>query len=188
MTEILNAILDPAKPQLAAALSHYEDELRTVRTGRANTAMLDGVKVLCYGSLMPLNQIASVNTPEATQLTVQPFDKGNIAAIRTAIADADLGFNPTDDGNLVRIIIPALTTERREVLVKQVHGLGETARVSVRGIRAGLREAVEKAKKEGGASEDQRDWAFEHIEKMVSDTNKTIETMTKEKEQELRTI
>jgi len=188
MTEFLNQLLDTAPGLLQAALDHYETELRTVRTGRANAAMLDSVKVMAYGQPMPLNQVATVTTPEANQLVVQPFDAGNLQNIRTAIEDARLGFNPVDDGRIVRITIPLLTTERRQELVKQVNKLAEEARISIRGVRAKLREEVEKGKKEGSVSEDHQAWAFDKIQKAIDSANQKVEELTKAKEADLLTI
>jgi ribosome recycling factor len=188
MTEFLNALLETAPSQFQAAIEHFDAELKTVRTGRANVAMLDSVRAVVYGSPMPLNQVATITTPEASQLLVTPFDSSNVTAIRTAITDANLGFNPSDDGRAVRIIIPALTTDRRKELVKQVNKLAEEARISVRGVRAKLRDDVEKGKKDGSVSEDQQSWAFDKIQKHVDDTNHKIDDLAKAKETDLLTV
>src|SRR5690348_15520054 len=123
-----------ARPKMDAALTHFTDELKTIRTGRASVAMLDSVMVSYYGSQVPLKQVANLTTPEPTQILIQPFDAGSINDIRAAILQADLGFNPSDDGRTLRIVIPPLTADRREELVKKAHKTSEEARISIRNI------------------------------------------------------
>lgn len=177
-----------AKPKMEAALTHLADELKTLRTGRANAAMLDSVMVKAYGSSMPLKQVATVTSPEPQQLMVQPFDASLISDIRTGIMDAQLGFNPSDDGRALRIVIPPLTTERRDELIKRVGQLAEQARISIRNTRGEVWEEIQKAQKAGEISEDNRDWGREEIDKITAEYNKRVEEQAKEKEAELRTV
>ncbi len=181
-------LLKPAKPKMETALQHFVEELKTVRTGRANAAMLDGVMVLYYGSMVPLRQMATIASPEPSQLLIQPFDAAALPDIRKSIVDADLGFNPSDDGRSLRIVIPAPTAERREELVKKVGKMAEAARISVRNIRAEIWEAIQKAQKESLISEDNRDWGRDEVDKIIAEYNKKIEEVVKEKEVEIRTI
>jgi ribosome recycling factor len=177
-----------ARPKMDAALAHFADELKTIRTGRASVAMLDSVMVSYYGSQVPLKQVATLTTPEPTQIFIQPFDAGSLNDIRTAIQQADLGFNPSDDGRTLRIIIPPLTADRREELVKKVHKISEEARISIRNIRGEVWDIIQKSQKEGEISEDNRDWGRDEIDKMTAEYNKKIEEAVKEKEVEIRTI
>jgi ribosome recycling factor len=177
-----------AKPKMEAAIAHFTEELKTVRTGRANPAMLDGVMVSAYGSQMPLKQVATITSPEPQQLLVQPFDMGLLNDIRTAIMQAELGFNPSDDGRTLRIVIPALTAERREELVKRVGKMAEQTRISLRNIRGEIWEQIQKAQKEGQISEDNRDWGRDEIDKLTGEFNKKVEELVKEKEAEIRTV
>jgi ribosome recycling factor len=177
-----------AKPKMEAAITHFMDELKTVRTGRANAAMLDSVMVPAYGSLMPLKQVASVTTPEPQQLAVQPFDASTINDIRGAIQQADLGFNPSDDGRVIRISIPLLTAERRDELVKKVGKLEEACRISLRTTRGDIWEEIQKAQQAGELSEDNREWGRAEIDKITAEFNKRVEEIAKEKEAEIRTV
>lgn len=177
-----------AKPKMDAAISHFTDELKTIRTGRANAAMLDGVMVNAYGSMMPLKQVATVASPEPQQLMVQPFDTSLLPDIRTAIVQADLGFNPSDDGRALRIIIPPLTSERREELIKKVGKLAEGARIAVRNVRGEIWDHIQKAQKDAEISEDNREWGRSEIDTITSDYNKKVEELVKEKEAEIRTV
>ncbi len=177
-----------AKPKMDMALSHFAEELKTVRTGRANAAMLDNVMVSAYGSQMPLKQVATVASPEPQQLLIQPFDATLIPEIRAGILQADMGFNPSDDGRAVRIAIPALTEDRREELIKKIGKMAEEARISLRNVRGDIWEQIQKAQKNGEISEDNRDWGRDEIDKVTADYNKKIEEHVREKEAEIRHV
>lgn len=181
-------MVSAARPKMDAALAHLAEELKTIRTGRANAAMLDSVMVSAYGSMMPLKQVATVNTPEPQQLMVQPFDTGLLNDIRTAIVQADLGFNPSDDGRTLRITIPPLTAERREELVKKVGKMAEETRISLRNIRGEIWDQIQKSQKAGEISEDNRDWGRDEIDKVTAEYNKKVEDEVKEKEAEIRHV
>ena len=156
----------------------------TVRAGRANPSSLDGVKVDYYGSLTPLKQLATISVPEARQLLIKPFDRGSLGAIEKAILAANLGYNPGNDGETIRIIIPELTEDRRKELVKQVKAIAEDAKVSIRTIRHDGLEDVEKAE----LPEDEEKGMEKEIQDLVNEYNKKIEDSLKEKEQELLTV
>jgi ribosome recycling factor len=177
-----------AKPKMDAAIAHFQDELKTVRTGRANSQMLDSVMVPYYGTMTPLRQMATISTPEPTQLLIQPFDANAVNDIRMGIQQAELGFNPSDDGRTLRIVIPALTSERREELVKKIHKLAEEARISLRTTRADVWEQVQKAQKAAEISEDNRDWGRDELDKQIAEYNKKVEELVKEKEADIRTV
>jgi ribosome recycling factor len=184
----VKAMAQAAKPKMEAALQHFTEELKTVRTGRANSQMLDAVMVSYYGTLTPLRQMATISVPEATQLLVQPFDAGSLADIRMAVEQAQLGFSLSDDGRVLRIGIPPLTAERRDEMVKKVGKLAEEARISVRTARGEAWENIQESQKRGEITEDNRDWGRDEIDKLVAEFNKKIEEVAKEKEVELRTV
>ncbi|MBF0161449.1 MAG: ribosome recycling factor [Magnetococcales bacterium] len=151
MADALFALLDERMKKCLAAL---KEELSTVRTGRASGNLLDHVMVDVYGSLMPLNQLASINVPESRMLTVQPWDKKSMKAVEKAIREADLGLNPLSDGTLLRIPLPELTEERRKSLVKLVHKYGEQAKVALRNVRRDILEQMKKMEKNKEISKD----------------------------------
>lgn len=172
------------KEKLEKSLENLEKKFTTVRTGRANPSSLDGVKADYYGSMTPLKQLGTISVPEGNQLLIKPFDKGSLASIEKAIVTANLGYNPTNDGETIRIIIPPLTEERRKELTKQVKALSEEAKVSVRNIR---REAMEKIEK-SEQSEDISKGMEKDVQDLVNIYNKKIDEILKEKEQELMTV
>ncbi len=165
-------------------MENLNKRFATVRAGRANPSSLDGVFVDYYGSMTPLKQLATISVPEARQLLIKPFDKGSLGAIEKAILAANLGYNPGNDGETIRIVIPELTEERRKELVKQVKGICEDAKVSIRNIRRDGLEAVKKAE----LPEDEAKGMEKDIQDLVNEYNKKIENMLKEKEQELLTV
>lgn len=171
------------------AFTHFEDELKKVRTGRAHPGMLDGIKVEVYGTSMPLNQAANITAPEAQMLLVTPFDPGNIAAISAAIrADQGLGFNPSDDGRLVRVPVPALTEERRKLLVKQTGEKVEEARIALRNIRQDALKDAKRKKDDKELSEDDVKRVEKEIDRLMSDFQAKIDESFKAKEKDILTI
>ena len=165
-------------------MENLNKRFSTVRAGRANPSSLDGVFVDYYGSMTPLKQLATISVPEARQLLIKPFDKGALGSIEKAILAANLGYNPGNDGETIRIIIPELTEERRRELAKQVKALSEDAKVAIRNLR---REGLEDVKKLE-LPEDQEKGMENDIQDMVNEYNKKIEAKLKEKEQELLTV
>jgi ribosome recycling factor len=174
--------------KMQAALDHFEHELTKVRTGRAHPDMLGSVVVDAYGSSMPLNQVANVTTPEAQQLLVSPFDPGNVKAIADAIRTSNLGFNPSDDGRVVRVPIPPLTEERRRDMVKLLGDKVEDCRIAMRNVR---QDALKDAKRMKDAKELSEE-DMKQIEKGIDDDMKTfqakIDEIFKSKEQEVMTL
>jgi len=181
-------LISDAKPKMEAALEHFKGELKTLRTGRASAQMLDGVLVSYYGTPTPLKGVATISSPEPSQLLIQPFDVTALKDIREAIANADLGFNPSDDGRTLRIVIPALTTERREELVKKVGKMAEECRIALRNIRGDVWEHIQKLQKAAEISEDNRDWGRDQIDKQTAEFNKKVDEAAKEKETDIRTV
>jgi ribosome recycling factor len=166
------------------AIESLEKRFATVRAGRANPSSLDGICVDYYGSMTPLKQLATISVPEARQLLIKPFDKSCLSAIEKAILASNLGYNPGNDGETIRIVIPELTEERRRELAKQVKAMSEDAKVVIRNLRREGIEDVEKLE----LPEDQEKGMEKDIQDMVNEYNKKIEALTKEKEQELLTV
>lgn len=175
--------------KMDAAMEHFAGELRKVRTGRAHAGMLDGVMVEAYGSMMPLNQVANVTAPEAQMLLVTPFDPSNIAAITKAIRDnQSLGFNPSDDGRLVRVPIPALTEDRRRDMVKQAGEKVEDARIALRNIRQDAFKEAKRMKDSKELSEDDTKRAEKEIDQLMQQYQSKIDEAFKDKEKEILTV
>jgi len=176
-------ILDVTE-KMDKTIENLEKRFTTVRAGRANPSSLDGVMVEYYGVMTPLKQLANVTVPEARQLLIKPFDKGCLPAIEKAIISSNLGYNPGNDGETIRIVIPELTEERRKELAKQVKSIAEDAKVSIRNIRHDGIEEVEKLE----LPEDEEKGMEKDIQDLVNEYNKKIESHLKEKEQELLTV
>ena len=178
--EILLDITD----KMEKTMENLGKRFATVRAGRANPSSLDGVMVEYYGAMTPLKQLATISVPEARQLLIKPFDKSSLAAIEKAILASNLGYNPGNDGETIRIVIPELTEERRKELAKQVKAIAEDAKVSIRNIRRDGLEDVKKAE----LPEDEEKGMEKDIQDLVNEYNKKIEDGLKEKEQELLTV
>lgn len=177
-------IISLTKEKMNKTIESYEQRLRTVRAGRANPSSLDGIVVSYYGSMTPLKQLATISVPEATQLLIKPFDKGCLKDIEKAIFESNLGYTPNNDGESIRIVIPALTEERRKELTKQVKAMAEDAKVSIRNAR---HDGLDEAKKQE-LPEDLEKQVEKDIQDLVNQYNKKIEEILKAKEQELLTV
>lgn len=180
---------DTYEMKMVAAVEHLEDELRKVRTGRAHPGMLDSVKVEAYGATMPLNQVANVTAPEAQLLQITPFDPANLQKIAAAIRnDQSLGLNPSDDGRVVRVPVPALTEDRRHALVKQTAEKAEETRIVLRGVRQdGLKEAKH-MKENKQLSEDDLKLVEKEFERLMTEYQTKIDGLLKAKEEDILTI
>lgn len=175
--------------KMNGAIEHYENELAKVRTGRAHPNMLDSVQVQAYGASMPLNQVANVTAPEAQMIVVTPFDPGNITAITTAIRDdQSLGFNPSDDGRVVRVPVPSLTEERRLQLVKQTSEKVEDTRIAMRTIRQDALKEAKRMKEAKELSDDDVKRVEKEIDNLMSAMQAKIDEIFKLKEQEILKI
>ncbi|OGL21575.1 ribosome recycling factor [Candidatus Saccharibacteria bacterium RIFCSPHIGHO2_01_FULL_45_15] len=180
---------DTYELKMTGALEHFEEELKKVRTGRAHPSMLDSITVEVYGTKLPLNQAANVTAPEPQLLQITPFDPGNIQSIAAAIRnDQSLGFNPSDDGRLIRVPVPPLTEERRKLLVKQTGEKVEEARIALRNIRQdGLKDAKRK-KDAKELSEDDVKAIEKEFDKLMSDYQEKIDIAFRAKEKDILTI
>lgn len=183
-------------PSLKKELQHKMDstldvvkkEFSGLRTGRASTALLDPIQVEAYGSLTPLNQVASVSVPEARMISVSVWDKGLLKSVEKAIREANLGLNPMADGTLIRIPIPPLTSERRTELTKIAHKYAEQARVAVRNVRRDGNEALKKMEKDHKISQDEHKRFNEEVQKMTDQMIGKVDEALKHKEQEITQI
>ena len=179
---------DEARARMDEAVEAVRRDFATVRTGKASPALLDTVKVDAYGSKMPLNQVAAVSTPEASLLIVQPFDKALLPDIERAILMADLGFNPANDGNIIRIPVPPLNEERRREFAKLLHNMAEDGKVSLRHARKVGNDEVKMAMNEHETSEDEGHREMDEIQKMTDACAKRIEEMLEHKEKEVMAL
>ncbi len=171
--------------KMEKSIISFKKDISTLRTGRANTNMLDTIKVDVYGQLMPIEQLATISVPEARLISIQVWDKGNISVIESAIQKSELGINPQIDGQIIRLRIPDLTEERRKDLIKILKNMGEKSKVSIRNIRREANEDLKKKLKEKKISEDQNK-NFEKIIQKLTDTNiQNIEKILTEKEKEI---
>lgn len=174
-----------AKTRMEKALADLQHDMSIIRTGRASVNMLEPVQVDAYGSMMPINHVATLHVPEPAMITVQPFDNSQIGPIEKAIRNAGLGLNPSNDGKLIRIPIPPLNEERRKELVKKLHGIAEDHRVALRNIRRDGNEAVKKLLKDKLISEDEDRRAHDEIQKLTDGHMAKVDTLSKAKEKEI---
>ena len=181
-------IVEDAKTRMEAALEALRREFATVRTGKATPALLDTVRVEAYGSKMPLNQLATISTPESSLLVVQPFDKTLLPDIERAIMTADLGLNPANDGSIIRIPIPPLNEERRQEYVKLLHRMTEEGRVSIRHARRTVRDELHQLVRDHELSEDESRRQEDQLEKSTKEFIEKVEELLKSKEAEVMAI
>jgi ribosome recycling factor len=185
---MIKDILKEANDRMEKAVEHVKDEMMKIRTGKASSNMLDSVKVDYYGTPTPIGQVANVNTPDFHTITVQPWDKTVIPAIEKAIMAADLGLNPANDGNLIRIPIPALNEERRKEMVKMVKKTGEEGKIAIRNIRRDDMEKLKKTEKEDHISEDERKHGETELQKLTDNHTKEIDRLVESKEKEVMEV
>ena len=178
-------VIKEAKPRMEAVIEDFKRKLANVRTGRATVGLLDGVMVDYYGTPTPLNQMASVAVPEPQMLTVQPWDMSQVGAIEKAIIAANLGFNPSNDGKIVRLPVPALNEERRRQLAKQVHEIAEEHRVAIRNVRHSANDSLKKLLKDKAISEDSERDGLDQVQKLTNTFVSKIDELAKTKEQEI---
>lgn len=181
----LNEIIEKTREQMNKSLEHYKQQLAKVRTGRANASILDNVKVDYYGTPTPIPQVATINVPDAKTIIIQPWDTSIINAIEKAIKQSDLGFNPVNDGRILRIPVPPLTEERRKEIVKFCKKLTEDAKIAIRNIRRDQIEVIRKAEKDKELTEDDRKLGEEKIQKVTDEFIKKIDELFSAKEKEI---
>ena len=178
-------IFEDAKRKMNKVLEVMAQDLARIRTGRASVALLEGIKVEAYNASMPLPQVASLAAPEPRLLTVQPWDATLLGDIEKAILKSDLGLTPTNDGKIIRLPIPALTTERRKELVKVVKKMGEESKVALRNVRRDANERFKDLKKDKQISEDDAHLAQDEVQKITDDFIKKVDAQAAEKEKEI---
>lgn len=182
---MIDETLFDAEEKMEKAVSHAKEELSSVRTGRASPAMFSRITIEYYGAPTPLNQMASINVPEARMAVVKPYDASLLGAIEKAIRDSDLGVNPTNDGHIIRVVFPQLTEERRKEMVKVAKQKGEDARVSVRGVRRKAKDELDRIGKAGEAGEDEVARAEKELQNLTDKYVGQVEELVKHKESEL---
>jgi ribosome recycling factor len=184
----MEQLISETKQKMEKAVEHLKQELASVRTGRANPALIEQVKVEVYGSTMVLRDLASINAPEPRLLVVQPWDKNNTDMIVKAIRESGSSLNPAEDGDVIRVPIPQLNEERRRELIKLVHEKTEGARVAIRVTRRDAMEKIEKDEKRGKISKDDRHRHQESVQKVTDEATKKIDDILKSKEAELSQV
>jgi ribosome recycling factor len=187
MDQELQKVINDAKEKMKKSVDHLSNELARIRAGKANPRILDGIYVDYYGANTPLYQVANIGTPDAKTITVQPWDKKVIDNIEKAIQDSNLGINPQNDGEVIRLNIPPLTEERRKDLVKQVHNEGENAKVSIRNARREANDTLKKMKNEG-TPEDDTKRAEDEVQKITDTYGKKVDEVIQAKEDEIMTV
>jgi ribosome recycling factor len=187
MNEDLELVTEETRESMEKSLQHLEHELSKIRAGKANPRMLEDVRVEYYGTPTPLNQVANINAPDAKSLTVQPFEKNMLRPVEKAIIDSNLGLNPTNDGQMVRINLPPLTEERRRQLVKRAKEEAEQAKIAIRGARKEGNEQIKKMVKEG-LSEDEGKEGEDHIQQLTNQYIKKVEETMATKEEEIMKV
>ena len=183
--DMASMVIDDTKERMARAVTRARTEFGTIRTGRAAPALVEQIPVEYYGSDVPLQQLAGFSVPEARMLVISPFDKGSMGAIEKAIRQSDLGLNPSNDGNNIRLTFPPLTAERRKEYVRIVKGMAEEGRIAVRNLRRSGRQELESFEKDGDLSEDELTRAEKELDKVTQAAEAEIDAALAHKEQEL---
>jgi ribosome recycling factor len=185
MSELIDELLADASERMGKSVEATNHEFGSVRTGRASPALLDRVHVDYYGVTTPLKQLATINAAEAQLLTVQPYDKGSLKAIEKGISEANLGLTPSNDGNLIRLVIPQLTEERRRDFVKMVRHIAEEGRIAIRNIRRDVMHDLRELKEEGEVGADEEHRAETELQKLTNDKVAELDHLLKGKEEEI---
>ena len=184
----MSDIIKDTKARMKKSIDSLSRELANISAGRANSNLLNGVTVDYYGAPTPIQQLASINVPEARLLVISPYDKGSVEDIEKAINAANLGVNPTSDGEVIRITVPALTEERRKELFKEVKKIGENAKVSVRNIRRDVNDTLKKQEKDGELTEDDLKIQTDNVQKATDDSIKEIDQLVDDKEEDIMSV
>ena len=188
MSEITNEYISEARQRMGKSVEATVHNLGSIRTGRANPHLLDRITVDYYGTQTPLKQLATINAPEARLLTVTPFDKNSMGAIEKAIRNSDLGLNPSNDGNIIRLTVPELTEERRRDMVKQARHIGEEGRVGIRNVRRDVMHDLRELKNEGEIGEDDERRAEQELQKLTDEKIAELDGILKGKEAEIMEV
>ena len=187
MTEEAEMIMEMANESMDSSIEHFDRELHKIRAGKASPSMLDGISIDNYGSQAPLNQVANISTPDARTLMIQPWDKANLAPIEKEIINSNLGFNPQNDGTLIRINVPVLTEERRLDLVKKAKAAEEDAKIAIRNTRRSANDETKQLEKDG-MSEDESKRLQGKIDDLTQAYYKKVEKMFEDKEKDITSI
>lgn len=187
MIEKAQAVMDAAKEKMQSAVTYLEEDLKTYRAGKANPAVFNNVMVNYYGTMTPVPQVASIGTPDAKTMLIQPWDRSLLHTIEKAIMDANLGFTPQNNGEMIRINVPALTEDRRKELVKKARTAGENAKVGVRNARRDAIETLKKLQKEGLPEDAEKDFETE-VQKLTDNFSKKVEEILAAKEKDMMTV
>ena len=185
MTELIDELLADAADRMSKSVEATKHDFSSVRTGRANPTLLDRITVDYYGAQTPLNQLSTVTAPEARLITVTPYDKSSIKAIEKAINESDIGLNPSNDGNVVRLVLPELTEERRKDLVKVVRNIAEEGRIKVRNVRRDVMHDLRELRDGGDVGSDEEHRAETELQKLTDAKVKDIDGLLKGKEEEI---
>jgi ribosome recycling factor len=185
MSELIDELLADASERMGKSVEATQHDFGSVRTGRANPSLLDRVVVEYYGAPTPLKQLATISAPEARLLTVQPFDKSSIKAIEKAINESDIGLNPSNDGNVVRLVLPELTEERRKDLVKVVRGIAEEGRIKIRNVRRDVMQDLRELRDAGDVGADEEHRAETELQKLTDARIAELDALLKAKEDEI---
>ena len=181
--------VEQSKTKMKTAVAHFQEEIKKLRTGRAHPSMLDSLIVTAYGAPMPIIQLATVTAPEAQMIQISPFDPTNIQAISNAIRDNPaLGMNPSDDGRVVRVPVPALTTERRQQIVKQLGEKNEDCMIALRSVRHDALKEVDQMKKDKSVGEDEAARLQKQVDEAMNASKSEVESLSRSKEQEIMTV
>ncbi len=185
---MIKELIQEKRSDFENAIEHFSEEAAKIRTGRANPGLVENILVDYYGTKTPLKQIASINIPEARQILIQPWDKGGLVMIEAALRESDLGLNPSNDGQSIRITLPALTEDRRKDFVKTLNNRAEDARITIRTIREEIWKDIQDREKSGDISEDDKFQGKDDLQKVIDEHNAKIETLRQKKEQEILTV
>jgi ribosome recycling factor len=185
MSELTDELIADARDRMGRSVQATQGEFGSVRTGRASPQLLDRVTVDYYGAMTPLKQLATINVPEARMVTIQPFDKSSMKAIEKGIVDAQLGLAPSNDGNIVRLVIPELTEERRKDLVKMVRAIAEEGRIAIRNVRRDIMHDLRELRDEGEVGADNEHRAEVELQKLTDDRIAELDGLLKGKEAEI---
>jgi len=185
MSELIDELLEDARERMGKSVEATQHDFGSVRTGRANPALLDRIVVDYYGAQTPLRQLSTISAPEARLLTVQPYDKSSIKAIEKAIQESDIGLNPSNDGNIIRLVLPELTEERRRELVKVVRHIAEEGRVKIRNVRRDTMHHLRELRDEGEAGADEEHRAEAELQKLTDGRIAELDAQLKAKEDEI---
>ena len=185
---MIDDVLLDAEERMTSSVEHTREELVTIRTGRANPAMFNGVMAEFYGAPTPINQMATISVPEPRMLLIKPYDMSTLQEIENAIRNSDLGVNPTDDGQVIRVTVPQLTEERRKDLVKHAKQKGEEGKIAIRNVRRQGMDQLKKIQKDGDAGEDEVVAAEKEMEKTTSGYIEQVDKLVENKENELMEV